>query len=999
MADIFDSCVPRDEVLKGELSEDIFAARLLDVLEGKAEPVYQNPEAFFDNTYPTSGLKDLLEEALGRLTGKAPANNPVIRVETSFGGGKTHNLIALYHIASGKAAGADLEGILAPDLVPREDIRIAGIVGSDFEPSEGMDHGAVRARTLWGELAYQVGGEDAYRLIEKADQERVAPGTQVWEKVIGDQPTLILIDEIARYQRTAKAVQVGETTLSHQTVPFLMSLFDYASSKQKVVVVFTMAHASDAFGEETEEIESTLSDAETESIAARKARIIKPTEETEISAIVSHRLFKSIDREAAKQTAAEYQAYLRKLLEQDADLPPFVGRAEFSNEIIADYPFHPMLMTALDRKISTITDFQRTRGALRLLAIVVRKLWEQRPPNTHLIHPHSIDLSDQRIVMDLTTRLRRPQFGSVIEADIVSPRAGVTAHAAEIDRQWVEAGKPPYARHAATTVFIHSLTSGVGAGLPTAEILASVLQPDDDPALVNKALESLYDTCWFLDYDGRVYKFQTEPSLNKIIADEINVVGKVKAKEALEERIKRVWKKGALKTVYFPSEASEVDDDAKEPKLVVLHYDAAAVDTADPAPPDLARKIFDYTGMLETYRTYKNNLVFLVADKDQVDRMVDLSQRYLATARIVDDPERLKEFSEEQKKKLKKMHDESELDLRVAITKAYKHLYYPSGEAPKEYGNLAHETLPPQSQGDVRADQSDVVIRTLLQSDKILSPDKVHSGVYMKSRAWPTEKTAITTEVFRKMFAQRTNLKMMLDVNILKKSIKDGIENDIWVYYDAREQAGYGSVSPPPVVEICDDTELYLPEEAAAKNIPIKGKDEPRAVCPVCGNEPCTCEVTPPKPRLEADGTPTQAFQKILDACADGNISSLSVITVSVRGNDKEAAEDSTKLGLAVPQLGKADFRISQSLGARFKGEESISIDFKGSWDRYRAVKQLADAMGKDAEEVATRLEVRINFPDGIEPGGDRYQQIAQVFSSLNVGRIMLSAEALEGGD
>ena len=175
MKTIFDSCEPRSEVLKGELREEIFAARLRDVIEGKAAPVYQDSPTFFDNTYPTEGLRLLLDEALGRLTSAKPANNAIIRLETAFGGGKTHNLIALYHAAKGYVPGPSF--VDTPLIPVSGAVRVVGIVGSDLQPRDGLDHGDVTTYTLWGELAYQLGGAAGYAHTAGSDQDRSAPGT------------------------------------------------------------------------------------------------------------------------------------------------------------------------------------------------------------------------------------------------------------------------------------------------------------------------------------------------------------------------------------------------------------------------------------------------------------------------------------------------------------------------------------------------------------------------------------------------------------------------------------------------------------------------------------------------------------------------------------------------------------------------------------------------------------------------------------------------------
>src|SRR5690606_30280308 len=201
MRSIFELCTPRDEVLRGELQEDIFAARLKDVIENKADPVYGDPRVFYENTYPTAGLKSLLNDALGRLLGKAAGKNAVIRLETAFGGGKTHNLIALYHAASGRVPESLIRPLLSPDIpLPQPgQVKTAGVVGFEQDPELGIEHreDGLRTFTLWGELAYRLGGTTGYDLVKSSDQKKVAPGTGWLETLIGDHPTLIMLDEIS----------------------------------------------------------------------------------------------------------------------------------------------------------------------------------------------------------------------------------------------------------------------------------------------------------------------------------------------------------------------------------------------------------------------------------------------------------------------------------------------------------------------------------------------------------------------------------------------------------------------------------------------------------------------------------------------------------------------------------------------------------------------------------------------------------------------------------
>jgi hypothetical protein len=1014
MKTIFDSCEPRSEVLKGELRDEIFAARLRDVIIGQAGPVYQDPAIFFDNTYPTEGLKLLLDEALGRLTHIKSAGNAIIRLETAFGGGKTHNLIALYHAAHGFPPGPTF---VDSALIPRRGVaRVVGVVGSDLQPRDGLDHGDATTYTLWGELAYQLGGAAGYARAAGGDQDRSAPGTGLLENLIGDDPALIMLDEIARHLRAAKTVPTatGKSDLAEQTVAFLMSLLEFAASRERVVVVYTLADPQDAFGKETEELRQAL--AEARRISARQERVITPTGETEISAIVTHRLFQRIDRAMGQATATAYAAYLKKALDQGADLPSRAARAEYVQEMVSDYPFHPELLTTLNRKTSTIPNFQKTRGALRLLARVIRRLWETRPPDAYLVHPYHLDLAVEDIAGDLTSRLERPAFKQVIEADIVSPKVGSPAHAQVIDAPWLEAGKPPYAGRTATTAFLHSLTQGIATGVDPGDLALAVFQPDDDPTMVTKAAERLYDIGWFFDWDGRRYRFKTEPSLNKIITDEMGLVGRTKAKAELDGRIRQVWKTGYFKPVYFSSEAGDVDDDADKPKLVVIHYDAVTSNAGAAAPPDLVRNIFDHAGALEGYRIYRNNVLFLVADEDQVDNMVRVARRYLAIGRITGDAERMAEFHEEQRTKLKKMGEAAELDVRVAITKAYKYLYYPSADALQKHSNLARETLPAQDQGEVNQDQSNVVLRVLKQLQKILTADDpTLPAAFVKAKAWDAGQVAISTEDLRRAFARRMGLRILLDVNQLKKTVRNGISQGLWVYYDTADQIGYGTASPAPMVQIGEDVVLYTPEEARRLGLRIRGEREEiigpaetcpichqpvsqcicGQVCPVCGQDPCVCErVT----RLHAEGAPAQAFQGILDQCHDQDVSSLSRLFVRIEGSGKEGATEARAMGLAIPQLGKGQFFVEQSFNAEFGEAESLSLAFNGAWDRYKRVKQLTDAFGQEASKLLARTTLRADFPDGLAVDSDQFQTIHEVFTTLGFGHTVLDAEPLEVG-
>ncbi len=1017
MQTIFDLCTPRNEVLQGELSEETFAARLKDVMDGNADPVYGDPQTFFENTYPTAGLRTLLNDALGRLLSSAGGENAVIRLETAFGGGKTHNLIALYHAATGKTPKVNLNNLLdSNQKIPEPgEILIAGVVGSDLDPTVGIHHSkdGIKTLTLWGELAYQLGGPAGYELVRESEKDKAAVGTGVFETLIGNRPTLIMLDEIARHLRAAFAVPAitGKSNLAEQTVAFLMSLLEFASSKEHCLVVITLTSESDAFSKETAFLRQSL--AEALQISARQERVLTPTAENEISAIVTHRLFKRVDRQAAQSVFTAYSQYYSGLYDKNVDLPQRCLRAEYQKEFAESYPFHPELLATLNRKTATIPNFNQTRGALRLLAWTVRNLWKERLPGTWLIHLHHIDLATPQIAEDLTSRLDRPKFKQVIEADITSAMGGMPAHAQAIDAALISSGKPPFARRSATTIFINSLTQGIASGVDPSDLILAMITPDaqgsgDDTAIIQSTLEKLYKTAWFLEYDGHRYRFKTEPSLNKIIEDETAHVGLSKTKAEIERRVRQIWRKGFLQPIYYPLEPTDVDDDAEIPRLAIMHFDAVKTTVDGIAPPDLVKKIYEYTGAMQSFRKFQNNVLFLVADTDQVENMVQVARRYLAIGRIVGDADRMAEFNKEQRDELKKSLDSTELDVRVAITKAYRYLYYPSPDAPKANAYLNREALPAQDQGEIDKDQTNIVLRVLRLLKKVQTADEeVLSAVYVKSKAWDQNQVSMSTEDLRKAFARKIGLRILLDVGQLRKTIQNGVKTGVWVYYDSVDECGYDQDSPPPAWQISDEAILYSPVEAARLGIRIKGKWEviiddvigtKNEICPVCGLpiDQCTCGIEDDngKPsKLIGQGAVAQAFQQILDQCQEYEFTHLTRIILTINGTGKQAASDLRAVGLAIPQFGKGKFSLDQEIITSFtKGGETFHLNFKGAWDRYKRIKTLTDAFAQEADEVKMSLRVGIEYEGGLEVSSSDYLTVRDVLATLEVGKINLEA-------
>ena len=625
---IFETCIPREEILAGELSVDLFAAKLRSVVEGKAPQIYQKPESFFANTYATDGIKTLIREVFSRLTGKS-SGSPVIRLETSFGGGKTHDEIALWHICREGRRIQGLERFAELSLIPDRPVKVAAIDGRDLDPENGINHSnGITTKTLWGEIAYQIGGIQGYQLLAGSDRSGISPGTDVLERLLDNRPTVIVLDEIARYLRAAKAKQINRSDLAEQVVAFLFTLMDLAGACNNLVFVYSLASTSDTFADETTELQELIR------ASARQERVLSPSTDVEVYNIVKQRLFKSVSAKAAEKAASEYFTACRA---SRSNLPDACKDSRYSEAIAQSYPFHPELFNLLTKKIASIPEFQKTRGALRLLAQVVRHLWRNQENWTPMIHSHNIPVGlDEEITNDLTSRLQRPQMRPPIGADIYNP-SGREAYAQIQDEEWIAADKPPFSSWVARTIFLHSLTQSTSSGIKRAELNLSLLTPGLEVSFVDRALERLTAVAWYLDDDPitSTCRFKEEPSINKIVTEEKEQVGRSEAKDDLRSRRDSIFAKKIFTPIFSPEGSGDVDDVPDSVALCLIDFDEATVISSVDSPPDIVEQIFHNTGESGKFRLHKNRLLFLVANRQEMDRAIDNAREYKAIQNIL----------------------------------------------------------------------------------------------------------------------------------------------------------------------------------------------------------------------------------------------------------------------------------------------------------------------------------------------------------------------------
>ncbi|NEP60494.1 MAG: ATP-binding protein [Symploca sp. SIO2G7] len=778
---IFDTCIPRAQIQGGELSEELFAAKIRPVVEGSAPIVYSDANTFFANTFPTDGIKTLIREVFGRLTGKY-SGSPVIRLETSFGGGKTHDEIAIWHICKQGRYINGLDRFADLTFIPDYAVQVAAIDGKDLDPENGVHHDStgITTLTLWGEIAYQIGGIEGYQLLRGSDSSGISPGTSVLERLTADKPTVIILDEIARYLRAAEGKVIGQSTLAKQVVAFLFSLMDLAASVNNLILVYSLASASDTFSEETTELNEVIR------ASARQERVLSPSTDIEIYNIVKQRLFESVSAKASEDAASEYLSSYRA---SRINLPDGCKDAPYANAIASSYPFHPELFSLLTKKIASIPEFQRTRGALRLLAMVVRYLWQNPTEWIPMIHTHHFPVGvDAKVTDELTSRLQRPLMRNPIQADIYNS-SGREAYAQVQDQQWLVAGKPAFSTWVARTIFLHSLTQGISSGIRRAELNLSLLTAGLEIGFVDQVLDKLTSVAWYLDNDPitSIARFKEEPSINKIITEEKEQVGRAQAKDDLRSRRDSIFASKAFKLV-IPDSPADVDDVADPIALCVIDFDEATVSSSQDSAPYLVEQIFNNTGESGKFRTFRNRLLFLVANKQELERTIDLAREYKGIKNILASPNRLEDISESQQKQLRQKDGEIDLRLRIALTNTYRHLFYPANDPVKAPKGLMHYTLPAQDSSTVKgkSNQQEVILKALRDCGKIRAAAeelaKPFAPAYILQKVWPSGIDHWTTKSLREEFAKNLALNMPIEAEIpkLRETIKRGLAEGQW---------------------------------------------------------------------------------------------------------------------------------------------------------------------------------------------------------------------------
>jgi predicted AAA+ superfamily ATPase len=643
-----ENVTPHADVASGRYQQAEFAADLWQVHLGEGSDEYKKPQEFFRRTYLTDSLKRLLVGGVQRLSGKG--GDPVVQLQTNFGGGKTHSMLALYHLFSGANPGelAGVDAVLAEAGVkslPRA--KCVVLVGNKMSPGNPTTKpdGTV-VRTLWGELAWQLGGKKAFARIKADDEKATNPGDVLRELFKEYGPCLILIDEWVAYARQLHDQSDLPAGGFETQFTFAQALTESAKLAGNCLLVISLP-ASDTQGSP----HTQADDAEVGGIRGREAlerlrNVVgrvesswRPATAEEGFEIVRRRLFEPLaGPDSFKQRDVTARAFADLYHAQGAEFPPECKGGDYEKRIQAAYPIHPEIFDRLYTDWSTLLKFQRTRGVLRLMAAVIHSLWEKGDRNP-LILPSTVPIDDPRVQSELT-RYLSDNWAPIIEKDVDGP----SSLPLKIDGEQPNLGKLHATRRVARTIYLGSAPTAAAAhrGLEDRRIKLGCVMPGESPAVFGDALRRLAAAATYLYQDGPRFWYATQPTVTKLAEDRAEQLKRDpdKVAQELDERLRADLRKfGDFSRVHpLPRSGADVPDDL-DARLVVLPAEHSYTKEAGNAAETAARAILESRG--NTPRLYRNTLVFLAADKVRMQDLDEAVRRFLAWQSILAEKEAL----------------------------------------------------------------------------------------------------------------------------------------------------------------------------------------------------------------------------------------------------------------------------------------------------------------------------------------------------------------------
>lgn len=800
---------PHRDVASGRYQQAEFAADLWQVHLGEGSDEYRNPVEFFRRTYLTESLQGLLVNAVQRLTGQG--GDPVVQLQTNFGGGKTHSMLALYHLFSGVKP-TELLGIehvlkeansRHPAGVPKDATGSAGIlpavrrvvlVGNKISPGNpSVKADGTVVRTLWGELAWQLGfaagglseAQRAFSHLQADDEHATSPGDRLRELFNAYGPVLILIDEWVAYARQLHDQNLLPAGTFETHFTFAQALTESAKLAQACLLVISLP-ASDTTGSPHTRATSAGDDVEVGGERGRAAldrlrnaigRVEaswRPASAEEGFEIVRRRLFEPLIEQSqflARDTVA--RAFYDLYRTQHQEFPPECRDSDYEKRLRAAYPIHPEVFDRLYTDWSTLVKFQRTRGVLRLMAAVIHSLWEKGDRNP-LILPANIAIDDPRVQFELT-RYLSDNWVPVLEKDVDGPNALPL----RIDGEVPNLGKYAATRRVARTIYLGSAPTAAAAnrGLEDRRVKLGCVMPGESPAVFGDALRRLATAATYLYQDGPRYWYSTQPTVTKLAEDRAEQF-KRDPDPVLRELDKRLRtdltesRKGDFSRIHpLPQSSSDVADDL-DARLVVLGIEHPYSKEPNNPAEQAAKTILETRG--NAPRLFRNTLVFLAVDKARLQDLDEALRRYLAWESILAEKELL-DLSPHQVKQAETQRNSADGAVTARLPEAYQWLLTPIQQTPQAPVEWQVARLTGQDPLAVRASKK-------LRNDDLLATALAGSVLRQEMDRVPLWRgDAVSIKQLIEDFAQYPYLPRLRDPSVLVAAVNEGLGLLLWV--------------------------------------------------------------------------------------------------------------------------------------------------------------------------------------------------------------------------
>ena len=843
---------PHQDVATGDFQQAEFAADLAKVHNGSAPSEYSDPKEFFSRTYLTQGLSDLLVGAAKRLSQKG--GDPVVELQTNFGGGKTHSMLALYHMV-GRLPVSDLPGLdqlLAEnELTVPAKVNRAVLVGTSRGPQDLLAvDGGIQIRTTWGEMAWQLGGKAGYDLIAENDRSGIAPGSNLLEKLFKQfGPCLILIDEWVAYLRQIYRVDGLPSGSFDSNLSFVQSLTEAVKASPGTLLVASLpASQIEVGGEGGQEALARL-----KQTFSRVESTWRPASQEESYEIVRRRLFKDIPGDRYHHKDNTLRQFVKLYRENSNDFPQGCSDEDYRRKLDKAYPIHPELFDQLYTSWGSLDKFQRTRGVLRLMAQVIHELWMANDPSV-MIMPASVAVSSARVEPELLHYLE-PTWQSIIAGDV----DGLSATPYKIDQ-----GAPNLNRYSATRRVARAIFMGTAPsrgqenrGLDDKQINLGVVQPGERPAIFGDALRRLANQAKFMHSDLGRYWYSTSASLNRVAADRAGQFDEalvlIEIDKELARYVNGLRDRGHFDAIQVaPTGSSDVPDERGGVRAVILGV--AHPHTGRPGSEALkeAHEILLQRG--STPRVYRNMLVFMAPDQRQIDNLSQATRSALAWEEILQQKDRLNLTQSDTALAASKAAD-ARATLQTRIKEAWCYLLYPVQESAQSDVEWTSAKIPAQDGLLARASKKLVGDDALMIE---LGPQRLNRE--LEKYIWHDHPHLSLRDIWEYL-NRYTYLPRIKDRSVLINTVSTAISGTVpsaFAYAERHDEAnGYISLatsnSGGVQVVIDDESVLVRPEIAEAQQ---KKAADPATQTAQTGQAQAGSPIAPPTPAPDSP-TPT----------------------------------------------------------------------------------------------------------------------------------------------